>query len=82
MRQWQVQEAKARLSDLLREAQTSGPQEIIVRGRPTAVILSFADYECLRGAKLSFVDFMRASPLVGVELDLERDTSPMRDTEL
>jgi prevent-host-death family protein len=82
MRQWQVQEAKARLSDLLREAQTSGPQESIVRGRPTAVILSFADCGCLRGAKLSFVDFMRASPLVGVELDLERDTSPMRDTEL
>ena len=27
-----------------------------------------------------FVDFMRSSPLMGVELDLERDKSPMRET--
>ncbi len=79
MRQWQVQEAKARLSDLLRDAQKSGPQEITVRGRPAAVVLSREAYDVLRGAKPSFVDFMRASPLVGVELDLERDASPPRD---
>jgi antitoxin Phd len=82
MQRWQVQEAKARLSDLLRDAQKSGPQEITVRGRPTAVILSVEDYERLLGAKPSFVQFMRASPLVGVDLDLERNTSPMRDIAL
>ncbi len=82
MQQWQVQEAKARLSDLLRDAQKSGPQEITVRGRPTAVILSVQDYDRLRVAKPSFVDFMRASPLVGVDLDISRDPSPPRDVSL
>jgi hypothetical protein len=43
---------------------------------------AFDDDERLCGAKPSFVDFMRASPFVGVALDLERDTSPMRDAKL
>jgi prevent-host-death family protein len=33
MRSWQVQEAKARFGDLLRDAEQSGPQQITIRGR-------------------------------------------------
>ncbi len=36
----------------------------------------------LKGQKKSrprFVEFMRSSPLKGVELDLERDKTPMRE---
>jgi len=50
---WQVQEAKARFSDLLRDAARSGPQRITVRGRAAAVVLSSEDYERLRGPKPS-----------------------------
>ncbi len=82
MQSWQLQEAKARLSDVVKDAQQSGPQEITLRGRPAAIVLSLADYEKLRGAKPSFTAFMRASPLVGVELDLERDKSLPRDVDL
>lgn len=82
MRRWQLQEAKARLSEVVRSAEGEGPQEITVRGEPAAVILSSRDYERLRGRKTSFLEFMASSPLAGVDLDLERDRSPARAVEL
>jgi prevent-host-death family protein len=82
MRRWQVQEAKARLSDLLRDAERSGPQQITVRGRAAAVVLSTEEYERLRAPKPSLVAFLRNSPLKGIELDIERDRSPARDIDL
>ena len=82
MRSWQVQEAKARFSDLLREAGRAGPQQITVRGRAAAVVLSTESYERLRGRKPSLVEFLRASPLAGIDLDTERDRSVARDIEL
>ena len=82
MRRWQVQEAKARFSDLLRDAISSGPQEITVRGRSTAVVLSTEEYGRLRGQKPSIVEFLRASPLAGVDIEIERDRSLPRPIEL
>jgi prevent-host-death family protein len=82
MTTWQVQEAKARLSELLKKAAAEGPQSITVRGCPTAVVLSQEDFERLQGTKLGFVELMRSSPLVGVELDLRRDSSPTREVNV
>ncbi len=82
MRRWQVQEAKARFSDLLRDAVRSGPQEITVRGHATAVVLSTVEYERLTTQKPSLVEFLRASPLAGIDLDIERDRSPGRAIDL
>ena len=79
MATWQVQEAKARLSEVLKKAATEGPQSITVRGCPTAVVLSQEDFDRLQGTKPGFVDLMRTSPLVGIELDLRRDSSPTRE---
>jgi prevent-host-death family protein len=52
-----------------------GPQHITVDGEPAAVVLSEADYEFLRKRPERFIDFIRNSPLKGVELDLTRDGS-------
>jgi antitoxin Phd len=83
MRRWQLQEAKARLSELVKSSQRDGPQEISVRGEPAVVVLSVVEYDRLRRrGKPSFVSFLRASPLVGAALELERDRSPARDVEL
>jgi prevent-host-death family protein len=79
---WQLQAAKARLSEVVKCAQRDGPQEITVRGEAAAVVLSVADYQRVVGAKPSLIEFLRASPLHGIELDLERDTSAPRATEL
>jgi antitoxin Phd len=82
MRRWQLQEAKAKLSELVKEARQRGPQEISVRGQPVAVVMSCPDYERLARRKPSFVDFIRRSPLAGVELPIERDRSSVRTVEL
>lgn len=78
MKRWQIQEAKARLSELIKLANNE-PQEISVRGKPTAVILSKKQYLKLAKPKISFVDLVRKSPLLGSELDLERNKSQARN---
>jgi prevent-host-death family protein len=76
-RAWQLQEAKARLSDLVKKAATDGPQEITLRGQPAAVVLSRADYDKLRGKRKAqnLSDFLLHSPLAGLDIDFERDRS-------
>ncbi len=82
MRRWQLQEAKARLSEVVKRSQLDGPQEITVRGEPVVVVISRLEYDRLRRRRPSFVDFLRQSPLMDVALDLERDRSPARDVPL
>ncbi len=83
MRAWQIQEAKAHLSELVRETEHAGPQAITWHGREVAVVLSKAEYERLTGTGQSLVEFMRSSPLFGAEdIDLRRDASLTRDVTL
>lgn len=83
MHTWQMQEAKSRLSEVVKDAEREGPQEITVHGRPVAVVLSRADYDRLAGTGESLVAFMRRSPLAGAEdLDFARDQSLTRETAL
>ncbi len=76
---WQLQEAKNKLSAVIDAALSHGPQIITKRGIETVVVLSSHDYRqlCLQQKKLS--TFFRESPLVGLELDLTRDSSSLRD---
>ena len=78
---WQVQEAKARFSELVRDAAESGPQTITVRGRRAAVVLSADDYDRLKRPQPSMAEFLRGSARVAVELDIERDKSLPRDID-
>ncbi|MBF0167981.1 MAG: type II toxin-antitoxin system Phd/YefM family antitoxin [Alphaproteobacteria bacterium] len=82
MNHWQVQEAKARFSELLRHAAKDGPQAITIRGQTAAVVVSQAEYDRLKGRKPSLVKLMQTSPLAGIDLKLERDRSPPRDVDL
>jgi antitoxin Phd len=79
MGMWQLQEAKARLSEVIKKAAKEGPQKITVHGKATAVVLSSEEYERLKHPRGSFVEFMRRSPLCGLELDLKRDQTFTRD---
>lgn len=83
MQTWQIQEAKARLSTVLRSAERDGPQEITHHGRAVAVLLSRDDYDRLTGSRHSLSEFMRCSPLYGQDdLLIERDQSLTREIEL
>jgi prevent-host-death family protein len=82
---WQVQTAKAKFSEVFRLARTEGPQHITRQGKEGVVMISDEQYDQLvaksRQPK-SIVQFFRESPLVGVELDFERDKDIGRDIEL
>jgi len=75
---WQLQEAKNKLSEVVEAALNDGPQVITRRGADTAIVLSYADYRRLLLTQKKLSDFFRESPFVGVELDLTRDSSPVR----
>ena len=53
---WQLQDAKARFSEVVRRAAEEGPQYVSVRGEPTAVVLSERDYRALAAKRPSIVD--------------------------
>lgn len=79
---WQLQEAKARLSEIVRLCLDKGPQILSVRGDEKAVLLSKEEYDRLVSPKEDFVTFMRKSPLKGVDLKIKRDKSLNRDVKL
>ena len=60
-----------KLSKVIQRART-------VRGKPAAIIVSVEEYEAMRRRLPRFVERMRSSPLVGVELDIERVRQPLR----
>lgn len=82
---WQLQTAKARFSELFRMARTKGPQLITRQGKEGVVMLPVEQFDQLinrpRQPK-SLVQFFRESPLVGLELDFERDRDMGRDIDL
>jgi prevent-host-death family protein len=82
MSTWQLQEAKARLSEVIKKAKKEGPQSITVHGSPTAVVISSKEYERLKHPQWSFVEFMRRSPLYGLDLDLNREQTLTREADI
>ena len=78
IRNWQLQEAKNKLSQVVEDAVRDGPQVITRHGVEVAIVLSFAEYQKMIASKGKLSAFFRDSPLVGVELDLARDRSDIR----
>ena len=68
---WQLQEAKAMFSEVV-QAAAQTPQIITVRGEKKAVILSYGEYQKIASPQLSLFEFMQASPLRDLELELPR----------
>jgi prevent-host-death family protein len=82
---WQIQTAKARFSEVFRLARSVGPQYISRQGKEAVVMISNEQYEELAGRShqpKSLVQFLRESPLGGVDLDLERTRDEERRIEL
>ena len=83
MARWQLQDAKNRLSEVVRRASDEGPQIITLRGDDAVVVVATADYARLtRQTRGALVDFFRKSPLGGVALDLTRSRDAGRPVKL
>ena len=82
---WQIQTAKAKFSEVFRRARTEGPQLITRQGKEGVVMIADEQYQQLVGKShqpKSLLQFFRESPLVGVELNLERNKDEAREIEL
>ena len=80
--EWQLQDAKNKLSKVIQMARAQGPQTVTVRGERTAVVLSAADYDALRADRPSIVDDLLGGPAWDdemIEAVTARAKSPSRE---
>lgn len=77
MTRWQVQEAKQRFSELVRQAIDDGPQVVTRRGEDAVVVVSIEQYRRLRRrhAGGDFKAFLASAPDLEV-LEIERSDAP------
>ena len=83
MRTWQLQEAKARFSELVRQAEGGEAQVVNKHGVASVVVLDVATYERLVAPGRSLIEALLAAPRFEAdELPLERDRSTGRPIDL
>lgn len=82
MSAWKLETAKARLSEVVRQAKEAGPQTITVRGQDAAVVVSAEQYLRLTSDPKGehWVDRLRA--LGPIDIEIVRDPDTGRDFEL
>ena len=68
---WQLQEAKAKFSEVVRCARENGPQEVSVHGIPEVIVISIEDYQKLTQNDVSFYEFFSNSPLNEISEELD-----------
>ena len=66
---------------MVRRAVLEGPQIVTQKGKEAGVVLSAEEYRKIIKPQTSRVEFFRNSPLVGIELDWERDKDTGREAE-
>jgi antitoxin Phd len=81
MATWQIQDAKARLSELIERARTEGPQTITRHGTERVVVLAVEDYRALAAHKPDFKAYLLGGPKVD-DFPIERDRDTGRGVEL
>jgi antitoxin Phd len=80
MPRWNLEDAKARLSEVVRCAKETGPQLVTQRGHDAVVVIAASEFAALTGGVTPFVEFMTSLNLGALELDRDPDTG--RDVAL
>src|SRR5687767_13067611 len=82
--QWQLQDAKARFSEVVRRAKEEGPQHVTVHGREEVVIVGADDFRRLSGERSgeALVDALQMSPHRATSIEPPRSRMRVRDVEL
>jgi prevent-host-death family protein len=81
---WQLQEAKAKFSELFRRVRAEGPQRVTKHGGEAVVIVAaevFERNEELAKQPESLADFFADAPTGGRGLEVERKRDVTRDIE-
>ena len=73
---WQLQDAKARFSELVKRAREQGPQHVSVRGEPAVVVVSEEEFARLTSPRPSIVDHIPGAPWPNDVVDAINAGSP------
>jgi prevent-host-death family protein len=79
---WTVAEAKAKLSEVIERAQSTGPQAITRNGRKAVVVVAAEEWERKTKRVGNLAEFFAASPLRGSGLKIKRMTGRLRKLDL
>jgi prevent-host-death family protein len=81
---WRLQDAKARFSEVVRDAQQRGPQRITLHGKDAVVIVGADEFDRLQRpvSGRDIVDALAASPLAEVNFERLTIKSQVRDIDL
>ena len=81
---WRLQDAKARFSELVRLAQSHGPQHVTLHGRDSVVVVDAGEFHRLKGARTGqlLIDALQASPHREIEIAPRRSAMPVRAIKL
>jgi prevent-host-death family protein len=81
---WQLQDAKARFSELVRLAKQEGPQHVTVHGRDEVVVMGVDDFRRLAGERTgqALVDALQQSPHRSESIEPRRSRMRVRDVNL
>jgi prevent-host-death family protein len=74
---WQLQQAKQRLSEVVRRALEEGPQVVTRHGHDAVVVVSVEEFDRMRRGRPDFKEFLRAAPDLD-RLPIRRDRRPAR----
>jgi antitoxin Phd len=72
---WQIQEAKARLSEMVARTLKEGPQTVTRHGKPVAVLVPVDQYRRLRGKGKTMKEMLAAAPPLGIGIRRSRATA-------
>lgn len=80
--EWQLQEAKGNLSQLIKRAASGDAQVVTVHGKPTAVVVSAEEYARLTRRQGKLSSALLRPDLAAEDLDISRSPDTGRDIEL
>jgi len=81
---WRLQDAKARFSEVVREAQRRGPQRVTLHGKDAVVIVGAEEFDRLQRPVTGrdIVTVLGGSPLTDVKFDRLSIKSRVRNIDL
>ena len=80
--EWQLQEAKSNLSQLVKRASNGDVQTVTVHGKATAVVVSAEEYARLTRQRSKLSTALLRPDLAGEDLDFSRSRDTGRDIAL
>jgi|SRR3954453_18835431 prevent-host-death family protein len=81
---WRLQDAKARFSEVVREAQQRGPQRVTLHGKDAVVVVGADEFDRLQRpvSGRDIVAALAGSPLAEVKFERLTVKSKVRDVDL